>query len=241
MLKVRTLAILVGWLCSSLVQAASEQQVRERLLQLQPDMGIESISAVAQRDLYQVGLSGGSFIYVDADVSFLMAGELYTIAANGEATNETDIARQAMNKAVLSTLDPAGMIIFPAENKQASITVFTDVDCGYCRKLHQEVPALNKAGIEVRYLAWPRQGLAGQTYDQMVSLWCADDTRQAMTQAKAGHRLKISSCKNPVDRHYALGQQLGLRGTPAIVLDNGTIIPGYVPAEQLAARAVAAQ
>lgn len=240
MLKVRALAVLVGLLCS-LSLAASEQQVRERLLQLQPDMGIESISAVEQLDLYQVGLSGGRFIYVDPQVSFLLSGELYTLADDGEATNQTELARQAMHQAVLADLDPASMVIFPAENKQASITIFTDVDCGYCRKLHQDVPALNKAGIEVRYLAWPRQGLAGPTYEQMVSLWCAKDPQQAMTRAKAGQKLKTSSCKHPVDRQYALGQQLGLRGTPAIFLENGVMIPGYLPVERLLAQVLAAQ
>lgn len=241
MLKLRTLMAVLLCLCSGWALASPEQQIRERLLQLQPDLGIETVNAVAGQELYEVRLSGGRFVYANPSASFLLAGELFTLNAEGEALNHTEVSRQAMTAELLAGLDANSMVIFPAANKRASISVFTDVDCGYCRKLHQEVPALNSAGIEVRYLAWPRGGLGNATYQRMVSLWCADDPAQAMTQAKSGQSIASRSCKHPIDQQLALGQLLGLRGTPAIVLDNGALIPGYVPAQQLIAQVLAAQ
>ncbi len=228
-------------LMSGLAVATPEQQIRQQLLKLQPDIGIETISQLPGRDLYEVRLGGNQLIYVDETVSLLMHGELYGRNAIGQMENLTERSRQQMASALMKQLDPAELVIFPAAHKKASITVFTDVDCGYCQKLHQEVPELNRAGIEVRYLAWPRQGLAGDTYDSMVSVWCADDPQQAMTRVKNRQSIPAKTCKNPVDKQYALGQQLGLRGTPAIVLDNGELLPGYLPAAQLAAQAIAAQ
>lgn len=220
--------------------ASPEENIKQQLLKLQPDMGIQAVNRIPGKDLYEVRLQGSQVVYVDAAVSLLMHGELYSLAGD-EPENLSARARQEMTAVLMQQQDPADMVVFPAADKKASITVFTDVDCGYCQKLHQEVPALNQAGVEVRYLAWPRQGLAGDTYESMVSIWCADDQQQAMTRAKSRQSIAAKTCKNPVDKQYALGQQLGLRGTPAILLDNGELIPGYVPAAQLAARAIAVQ
>ncbi len=236
----RWLLLLSLMLASAVYAQTAEQQIREQLVRLQPDVVVEEVARVADSGLYQVQLAGGEFLYVDETATFILHGQLYQVA-EGSAVNLTGQARQKVVAAQMQGLDKQDMVVFPAAKTRASITVFTDVDCGYCQKLHAEVDQLNQAGIEVRYLAWPRQGLSGTTYDTMVSIWCADDRVQAMSRAKRRKSVAAATCRNPVDRQHALGQQIGIRGTPAIVLENGELIPGYMPAAQLAARALQAK
>jgi thiol:disulfide interchange protein DsbC len=133
------------------------------------------------------------------------------------------------------------MVVFPAKERKTHITVFTDPDCGYCQKLHTEVPELNRLGIEVRYMAFPRQGQGSHGYNSLVSVWCAKDRLDAMNKAKSRQELPKASCANPVMQQYELGGSIGISGTPAIVLANGHLIPGYQPAPQLAKQALAAK
>jgi thiol:disulfide interchange protein DsbC len=128
------------------------------------------------------------------------------------------------------------MVIFPATGtRKAVINVFTDVDCGFCQKLHQEVPELNRMGVEVRYLAYPRAGVGSPSYAKIVSAWCSQDRNLAITRLKAGESIPDATCENPVADQFELGQSIGVTGTPAIVLEDGTMVPGYQPAAQLAA------
>jgi len=126
------------------------------------------------------------------------------------------------------------MAVFPATGeRKAVIEVFTDVDCPYCRKLHQEVPKLNQMGVEVRYLAYPRAGVGSPGYDKLVTAWCSTDRRDAITRLKRGEQLPKKTCKNPVAQEYELGHAVGLEGTPAIVLEDGRMLPGYMSATEL--------
>src|SRR5690606_13034670 len=131
--------------------------------------------------------------------------------------------------------------IFAPEKPKSHITVFTDTDCGYCQKLHSEVPELNRQGIEVRYLAFPRQGPGSHGYNTLVSVWCAKDPKLAMNQAKSRQEIPAASCENPVLEQFELGQLIGVNGTPSIVLANGRMIPGYQPAAELARLALQAR
>lgn len=233
------LALLMS--CASVrAQDGSAEQIRQQIARLQPDLAVERVERVAGSDLFEVRLKGGEFLYTDKGAEFILHGQLYQVR-NDSAVNLTEQARQEVTAGLIGNLDVADMVVFPAAETRARITVFTDVDCGYCQKLHGEVEALTTAGIEVRYLAWPRQGLSGNTYDTMVSIWCADDRLQAMNRAKQRQPVAAASCRHPVDRQHALGQQIGVRGTPAIVLENGELIPGYLPAAELVARAVQAK
>jgi thiol:disulfide interchange protein DsbC len=126
------------------------------------------------------------------------------------------------------------MVVFAPKAPKTHITVFTDTDCGYCQKLHSEVPELNRLGVEVRYVAFPRQGLNSPAAKELVSVWCAKDQQDAMNRAKTRQSVADASCDNPVAKQYQLGQMIGVNGTPAIVLANGKMIPGYQPAPQLA-------
>jgi len=113
--------------------------------------------------------------------------------------------------------------------------VFTDIDCGYCRKLHGEIDQFNAKGITVRYLAFPRSGIGAPSYNKAVSVWCDKDPQAAMTRAKNGETLPKADCDNPVKEQYELGQLIGVQGTPAIIMEDGALLPGYVPAAKLAA------
>ena len=127
------------------------------------------------------------------------------------------------------------MIIFPAVGEsRATLTVFTDVDCPYCRQLHGEIEALNGYGITVRYLAFPRTGLNTDIHAKMISTWCAADRKAMFTVAKRGGEVPAADCENPVAEQFLLGQELGVTGTPALVFEDGTLLPGYIPADTLA-------
>jgi len=231
----------LGIAVSAAVAADADQAIRATLTQLQPDMPIEAIAESPMSNLYQVHLKGGRLLYASGDGQFLMQGNLYQFK-DGNAVNLT---RQAESKGVareINAIPLSEMVVFsPEEPAKAHITVFTDPDCGYCRKLHSEVPELNRRGIEVRYVAFPRQGAGSHGYNTLVSVWCAKDRQEAMNRAKSGRDLPAASCDNPVTGQYELGQLIGVNGTPAIVMANGELIPGYQPAPQLAEAALQAR
>lgn len=181
--------------------------------------------------LYQVFMPP-RFFYASVDGRYIVDGDLIDVAT------KQNISQQPRNKSVSSAITAMGedsMIIFGKDNLKHTITVFTDIDCGYCRKLHHEIKEYNKAGIRVRYLAYPRAGVGSSSYKKADAVWCSKDKAKAMTQAKNGNEVKAEKCDSPVASHYALGEMIGIRGTPAIVLEDGTVVPGYIPASRLSA------
>ncbi|SQD79035.1 bifunctional protein-disulfide isomerase/oxidoreductase DsbC [Moritella yayanosii] len=211
--------------------ALSAQQLDiSRLLAEKLNFKVSSVSDSVIPGLFEVATDQGIF-YVNADVSNLIQGSLYQVDDNGV----TDLTEQAMGKVRQQAIQAFAndTINYPAEHEQYSITVFTDINCGYCRKLHNEVAQLNQLGISVKYLAFPRGGLNSKTYQDMASIWCAEDRAQAMNNAKRGGKVVPESCTNTVAQQYELGRRLGVTGTPAIVFENGQMQPGYVPAAQL--------
>jgi thiol:disulfide interchange protein DsbC len=111
--------------------------------------------------------------------------------------------------------------------------VFTDIDCGYCRKLHSQIKDYDRQGIQIRYLFYPRAGMDSESARKAEAVWCAKDRHQAMSDAKRGKSVSYRRCDNPVREHYLLGQAVGVTGTPALVLENGELIPGYIPPNRL--------
>ena len=239
----RFLAAATLALASSVALAADpDQAIRQALKSLQPDLPIEAISESPMPGLYQVQLKGGRLLYTSADAQFVLQGYLFQVKG-GKTVNLTEQAESQGVAKTIEALPSSEMVVFPADPKaakQTHITVFTDTDCGYCQKLHSEVAELNRRGVEVRYVAFPRQGIGSHSYDTLVSVWCAKDRREAMNLAKSRKEVPAAKCDNPVAKQYQLGQMIGVQGTPAIVLANGKMIPGYQPAPQLAAAALAA-
>jgi thiol:disulfide interchange protein DsbC len=226
---------------SSLALAAdADQAIRKNLQSIQPDMPIEAIAESPMPGLYQVQLKGGRQLYASADGQFVMQGYLYQFK-DGQAINLTEQEESRAIAKEINGIPTKEMVVFAAKEPKTHITVFTDTDCGYCQKLHSEVPELNRQGVEVRYVAFPRQGLAGPAYSELVSVWCAKDRQAAMTTAKSRQDVPEATCDNPVAKQYELGQMIGVNGTPAIVLANGKMIPGYQPAPQLAKLALEAK
>jgi thiol:disulfide interchange protein DsbC len=171
-------------------------------------------------------------LYASPDGQFLMQGTLIDL------NNRNNLTEQALNGVRVEGLKEYedSMIVYKAPNEKYSITVFTDISCGYCRKLHRELDDLLDEGITVKYLAFPRGGLQGSGYADLMNVWCAKDQQEALTEAKSGVDTKvIKGCNAPVAEHYQLGQSFGISGTPAIVLEDGTMIPGYQPAAALKA------
>ena len=211
-------------------------EIRQLLLDSNPGMPITRISKEQFTDYYEVVIPGAT-LYVHETGGHLFAGDLYQIGVQG-LVNVTESNRSSRRREALAALDESQMIVFsPAKGRiKATVSVFTDIDCGYCRKLHQEVPELNSLGIAVRYLAFPRAGAGSESWDKIVSAWCAEDQQLAMTQAKSGIEIDKKICANPVAQHYDLVDDFGITGTPAIIDESGNLIAGYMPALELARR-----
>ena len=146
----------------------------------------------------------------------------------------TDLEISKRRSIVLSNLKPSELISFKSKNEKYSVTVFTDVDCGYCRKLHNQIEEYNKLGITINYAAFPRSGLGTGSFTKMVNAWCSDNTKLSLTRLKNNKEVDVNFCDNqPVSKHYAIGKKLGVTGTPAIFSTEGILIPGYLSPEDL--------
>ena len=230
-------------LVSSLALAddTAEQAIRKSLESLQLETPVESISASPLAGLYEVRLKGSRVLYASADGQFVMQGYLFQLK-DGKPVNLTEKTERLGVSKLINGIPVAETVVYPAIGETKShITVFTDTTCPYCHKLHAEVPALNKMGIEVRYVAFPRQGLGSPGDEQLQAVWCSADKKAAMDKMVEGDEIKAAKCANPVSKQFALGQSIGVNGTPAIVLADGQVIPGYQPAAQVAKLALSAK
>lgn len=179
-------------------------------------------------------MRGTDAAYVSADGKYAIAGDLYDLGSNA---NLTETRRRDARLKLLARVPESQMLVFSPKSPKYTVTVFTDVDCGYCRKLHGEMAEYNRLGIKVRYLFYPRSGPNTESWTKADEVWCSPNRNDALTRAKRGEDLKVKSktcAGSPVERHYALGQEMDLRGTPAIMLATGEMLPGYVPPAVLA-------
>ena len=239
-MRLKYLAAGLLGLCAASAWADAQQNIRQSLDALQFPVPVASISESPVDGLFQVQLENGRVLYGTADGEYLIQGVM--IAVNGgDMRNLTAEVEARAISGVINGIPADELVVFTAKQPKTHITVFTDVDCGYCRKLHEEVGQLNDLGIEVRYAAFPRGGMQSPTASTMQSIWCAEDQQTAMTRAKQGKSVKQATCDNPVAQQYQLGAQVGVQGTPAIFLANGTLVPGYKPAAELAREAIANQ
>ena len=236
------------WLSVALSSAAAQAQTQstpdalwEALTPLLNEMSegqlhISSIEATPLAGIYEVVLSSGEILYGDGSGGYLFIGDsLYEVVPDGlYSLSEERRRRWVADK--LATVPQSEMIIFsPQTEPRRVINVFTDVDCGYCRRLHEDMDYLLSLGIEVRYLAFPRGGTEAGSFDKMVSVWCSADRHRTITQAKRGQNLPARYCDSPVLDHYALGNALRVQGTPAIFTPEGHLIAGYAGKEYLPA------
>lgn len=177
---------------------------------------------------------GTEVYYVSNDGRYLMSGALFDLTSQ---SNLTEQRLSTIRVDMLKGADESAMIVYKAKGEQKhTITVFTDIDCVYCRKLHSGMAEMNKLGITVRYMAYPRAGIGSPSYDKAVSVWCAEDRNKAMDEAKNANKVVAKKCdKAPVAEQFMLGKKLGVSGTPAILLEDGHLMPGYAPPDRLLA------
>ena len=206
--------------------------IEERIRTLAPNAESIAISETPIEGILQVQING-DIVYTSADGKYMFQGRIIDIDTREDLT---EASNAGLRKERMGDIDPAGQISFSPEDPVYDLTVFTDIDCGYCRKLHAQVEEYNKQGIAIHYMSFPRAGIGSQSYEKAVSVWCAEDPQLAMTQAKLGSDPDPEQCENPVEEQYKLGVDLGVTGTPALLTSSGQLIPGYVPPDQLRSR-----
>ncbi len=221
-----------------------EQTILDNLRKARPEINFGQPRPSPISGLYQVQVAGGPLLYVNPEGDKFIAGEMFAIESSGFSRVE-DPAMIEERKKALATLDPQQSVIFKPKGKsKAVVYVFTDIDCGYCRRLHnqmhaydeggQQKPGYNDLGIEIRYLAYPRAGIPSPSADKLISVWCAKDKQDAMTKLKTDQAVPNATCDNPVAAQFQLGGQIGVNGTPALFMPDGKLMPGYLPPEDLA-------
>ena len=228
------ISFVIAIFCVQIVTAGEAEdiaKIAERLEKLAPQDKPESIKPTAINGLYEV-VFGSDIFYTSGDGRYVLQGSLVDLNTN---ENLTETTRTEIRKELMGKLDESEMIVFSPEKPRHTLTVFTDIDCGYCRKLHAEMEELNSYGVKVRYMMFPRSGPDTPSFQKAINVWCAKDQQVSMTKAKAGESLPQANCDNPIAAQFNLGQQLGVTGTPALLLGDGTLIPGYRPAKDLAA------
>lgn len=211
--------------------ALSKEQLAEQLT----GVSASDITDSPLQGVYQVSV-GSQVAYVTMDGRYLMQGELYDLATS---TNLTEKSRADKRVGLLAGIDTEGMIVFsPADgNVKHTVTIFTDIDCGYCRQFHREIDQVTALGIEVRYLSYPRTGPNTDSWAKADRVWCAADRNSALTRAKLGGEVPDDSCAStPISDHYDLGHQVGVRGTPAVFSASGELLGGYLPPASLLER-----
>jgi thiol:disulfide interchange protein DsbC len=206
-----------------------KKRFQESLSRLSSDFEITDVKATPIKGVYQVTI-GPDIVYMTKDGNYVLKGEILDIS---NRRNITEDVRAENRVHLLNTISEKEYIEFSPSLTKNYIYVFTDTDCGYCRKLHRDVPELNSMGIAVRYLAYPRTGVDSKIGDEMRDVWCASDRRKALTAAKNREQFQSKPCDAPIARHYALGKELGVSGTPAIFLENGIKLPGYIPPDEI--------
>lgn len=232
--------MLMGWLLAGAllpmtVQADSvTDELRDSLRVNGEKMPVDVVRETPMEGIYHVRLENGETFYSNADGSHFLVGDLYENADSG-LVNLTEQSRNQERAEAIDAIPESERVVFRGEETpKATVVVFTDPSCPYCVRLHDTVPELNERGIAVHYLAFPRSGMnanAGKTLEQV---WCADNPSEAMSRAKQGETLSnTASCDNPVAEQYELGRQLGVQGTPAIILPDGQLVPGFVPPDRM--------
>ena len=215
--------------------AASAEQTadpRAALVKLLPaGAKIEDLKPSPIAGIYEF-VEGADVSYITADGKYFLDGNVYDMKTR---ENLTEVLRTHARLALISEVPESQMIIFSPKNPLYTITVFTDVDCQYCRKLHSEIAELNKLGVRVRYMFYPRSGPNTESWRKAEVVWCSANRNEALTRAKTGAQLDMNKtcAPTPVAREYALGQSIGVRGTPAILTENGDYISGYLPPHDL--------
>jgi thiol:disulfide interchange protein DsbC len=225
------LAILVALTLSvnSHLQAAEIDTIKAALKDIFQDIEIDTVAPSEIPGMYTVAV-GAEIFYVSNDGKYLLRGDLIDLK---NRDNLSEKQRTTARKNILSKVPESEFIEFAAATPEHNVYVFTDITCGFCQKLQHDIGDINARGITVKYLAFPRDGANTITSKNMESVWCAQNRQQAFSDAMIGLGVEPANCENPVNKHFGLGQAVGVRGTPAIFTEDGRYLPGYLPPDEL--------
>jgi len=215
---------------------ADEAAIRQSMTQSMPTMKIDSVKQSEIKGLYEV-IVGANIFYVSKDGKYLLQGHLIDVPARKDLTqeklNNTQEKLNNTRKLALEKMGQAKMIVFKPKIAKYTVSIFTDIDCHFCRELHSEMDQYLAQGITIQYLFFPRAGKGSESYTKAISVWCADDRNAALTAAKKDQKVPTKTCDNPIDEHMQLAEEFKITGTPMIVSENGNIYEGYKSAKKL--------
>ncbi|HSD73483.1 MAG TPA: DsbC family protein [Steroidobacteraceae bacterium] len=225
-----TLCILAGFALVAAAGDAPPVDPRVELAKKIPGGKVDELKPSPIPGIFELHRNG-DVGYVTGDGRYFLSGDLYDIQAD---VNLSEMSRMDTRRKLLATIPDSETVTFAPPNPKYTITVFTDVDCGYCRKLHSEIKDLNRLGVRVRYVFYPQSGPGSESWKEAEAVWCSADRNDALTRAKKGEHIKAENCgPTPVARQYELGHKLNMHGTPGIFTANGDYVTGYLPAAQL--------
>jgi len=235
MMKQLSAALALTCVIAAPVAMADDQSAEtaaQAIRTLVPETPIDSVNAAPLPGFQEVVING-QVLYVSNDGKYLMQGMLFDIANKVDLTEgrKAGIRRTAMESSPV-----AERIVFPAKEKKYTVSVFTDIDCGFCRQMHKQVAEYNNLGIEIEYLMFPRAGVGSDSFRKAVAVWCDKNQQGALTLAKDGGDPGNRSCTNPIEAQFNLGKKAGVTGTPSMIFEDGTLAPGYMPPDQLLQR-----
>ncbi len=213
----------------SAAEVDNAEKLKQALAKSMPNVQATRISATPVEGLYEV-IVGSQVVYMSVDARYMIEGDLFDLKTKRNVSEE---AKSVIRLAAIEKLGADNMLVYKPEKVKNTITVVTDIDCPYCRRLHNEMPDYMKNEIQVRYIFMPLKGAADMK--KTVSVWCSDNQQTALDTAKSGGKVEDKTCDNPINDHLALARELGVRGTPAILLEDGRLLPGYVPVDKLVA------
>ena len=221
----------------SLTTYSDELLIKEKISGiLPPGTQIEKIEESSFPNIYKVYYGDIQPLYVSKSGKYFLYGDMFEINSS-EIINLTALDIKKQRISLMKEINQDELISFSSDDEIYSVTVFTDVDCGYCRKLHNEIKAYNKLGISINYAAFPRSGIGTEAFTKMVGAWCSTNPKKSITYLKDGKKLDLNICDSqPVSKHYVIGQSLGVTGTPSMFTQDGEIFPGYVSPKELLER-----
>jgi thiol:disulfide interchange protein DsbC len=225
---IRNTLILALGLNSGILFASDDiAELKTAIAKRLPQVEVTRIDTTPVSGLYQV-IVGSQIVYMTKDAKYMIDGNLVDLSTS---KNYTEDAKAAIRMSEIDAFGESDMVVYKPETVKHTITVVTDINCPYCRRLHKEIPKYMENGIKVRYIFMPLKGT--EDINKTISVWCSDDRNAALDIAKAGGEIEAKKCDNPIMKHMELARKLGIRGTPAIILENGDMLPGYVPVDKL--------
>ncbi len=215
---------------AALPQPAAASEETLRAVAKLAGVGVEDVRPTPVPKMFEIR-HGADVVYMTQDGQYLFNGDLYVVASHDDLT---EARRSELRRSLIDAVPESDMVVFSPPQPKYTVTVFTDVDCSYCRALHRQIAEYNRLGVRVRYMFYPRSGPNTESWFKAEQVWCSADRKAALTEAKLGQPLQAKRCANtPVLREWELGKAIGLQGTPGIVASNGTLVGGYLPPAEL--------